>query len=54
MGIFLFLHTGDELSFSLREGSRPRNKEALTSIWAYLAGTPRMVAQGVADIHKVF
>jgi hypothetical protein len=54
MGIFLFLHDGGELSFSLREESRLRNKEALTPIRPYLAGTPRIVAQGVADIHKVF
>jgi len=54
MGIFLFLDAGDELCFSLREGLRPRNKEALTPICAYLAGIPRMMAQGVADIHKVF
>ena len=54
MGIFLFLHSGDELCFSLRQGPRLRNKESLAPNWANLAGTPRIVAWGVADIHKVF
>lgn len=54
MGIFLFLHDGGELSFSLREEPRLRNKEALTPIRAYLAGSPDIEAWSVAEIHKVF
>jgi hypothetical protein len=54
MGIFLFLHAGGELSFSLREETRLRNKEALTPIRAYLAGNPDIEAWSVAEIHKVF